>query len=53
MDSSNLNNELIERLLKSNLSKNDQQLDPTAELGDDQAPFNFTPEQLDLLANVI
>ena len=51
MDSSDVNNELIERLLKSNQFKNEQ-ADSTAseQLGD--APFNFTPEQLEMLANV-
>jgi len=50
MDSSGVNNELIERLLNVNKLSKNEQADSTAELGD--APFNFTPDQLEMLANV-
>lgn len=49
MDSSGVNNELIERLLNVNKLSKNEQADSTAELGD--APFNFTPDQLEMLAN--
>lgn len=52
MDSSEINNELIERLLKSNLSPNDLNA-AASSLESGEKNFNFTQEQLELLANVI
>jgi hypothetical protein len=52
MDSSEINNELIERLLKSNLSPNDLN-SAASSLESGEQNFNFTQEQLELLANVI
>jgi hypothetical protein len=52
MDSSEINNELIERLLKSNLSPTDLNAAASSPESGEQN-FNFTQEQLELLANVI